>query len=265
MLLRAPQHWKLETRNSKLSSPVTDSRNFGHLFHDRTGGYDFSVAIFSSAFGGRLRSSVQLAAVLAILVPASVAQQPPPVAPKAPEPTSTGTEQPLGTVARNSKKPTSAHAKKVITEDDMDAIANQLPRLRMEGAENSDEIIAAIGEYKASHTPEETEAAVQAWYERYDQDLAAAIQQNQTVSTLREENFSNGNELCRESGDYQGCEQRRRAEYIGQRHDQYTLSKNMALEVRIQHVFMKVRGGIGRYNLRYEWFKIRTTNGIDTF
>ncbi len=45
-----------------------------------------------------------------------------------------------------------------------------------------------------------------------------------------------------------------------------TLSaSNMALEVRIQHVFIKVRGGIGRYSLRYDWFKVRTTNGIDTF
>jgi len=114
----------------------------------------------------------------------------------------------------------------------MDAVANILPRIRTEGAENSDEIIAAIGEYKASHTPDETEAAVQAWFERYDEDLAAAIQQNQTVSTLREENFSNGNELCREGGDYWMCEKRRRVEYIGQRHDQYTLGKNMALETR---------------------------------
>jgi hypothetical protein len=30
-------------------------------------------------------------------------------------------------------------------------------------------------------------------------------------------------------------------------------------------VFMKVRGGIGRYGLHYDWFKVRTTNGIDTF
>jgi len=28
---------------------------------------------------------------------------------------------------------------------------------------------------------------------------------------------------------------------------------------------MKVRGGIMRYNLHYGWFRIRTTNGIDTF
>ncbi len=119
--------------------------------------------------------------------------------------------------------------------------------------------------YNATHTPDETDAAVQAWYERYDEDLAAAIQDNQTVQSLREENASNGYELCRQGGDYQACENRRRAEYIGQRHDQYTISKNMALEVRIQHVFMKVRNGIMRYNLRYDWFKIRTANGIDLF
>jgi hypothetical protein len=222
------------------------------------------VNISVQAFAG-LRRSLLPASVFALLVSASVAQQPVPVAPAVPEPTSTGKEEPLGNVARNSKKQTSTKAKKVITEDDMDAIANALPRVRTEGAENSDEIIAAIGLYKATHTPEETEAAVQAWYERYDQDLAAAIQQNQVVNSLREENFSNGYELCREGGDYYSCEMRRRAEYIGVRHDQYTISKNMALETRIQHVFMKVRGGIMRYNLHYGWFKIRTTNGIDTF
>jgi hypothetical protein len=212
----------------------------------------------------RLRWNLSLVSVFGLFLSAGVAQQAA-VAPPAPEPTSTGTEQSLGAVARNSKKQNSVRAKKVITEDDMDAIANALPRLRMEGAENADEIIAAIGKYKAGHTPEETEAAVQAWYERYDGDLAAAIQQNQVVNSLREENVSNGYEICREGGDYQSCENRRRAEYIGARHDQATIASNGALEVRIQHVFMKVRGGIMRYNLHYDWFKVRTTNGIDTF
>ena len=237
--------------------------HFGHLFPAKAGGYDFNVTTFRfPPFG--LRSWLR-ASAFALFVSASFAQQPPPVAPAAPEPTSTGAEQPLGTVARNSKQQTSVRAKKVITEDDMDALATALPRLRMEGAENADEIIAGIAQYKASHTPEETEAAVRAWYERYDQDLAAAIQQNLVVNTLREENFSNGSELCRESGDYQSCELKRRAEYVGVRHDQYTIRRNIALEVRIQHVFMKVRAGIMRYNLRYDWFKVRTTNGIDTF
>jgi hypothetical protein len=221
------------------------------------------VTILPSTFVG-FGWNLLRAFVFALLLSVSVAQQSP-VAPSSPEPTSTGSEQSLGAVARNSKKQTSVRAKKVITEDDMDATANALPRLRMEGAENGDEIIAAIGKYKESHTPAETEAAVQAWYERYDEDLAAAIQENLVVNTLREENNSNGYELCRQGGDYQSCESRRRAEYIGARHDQYTISRNTALETRIQHVFMKVRGGIMRYNLHYDWFKIRTTNGIDVF
>ncbi|MGD0568830.1 MAG: hypothetical protein ABSA78_10530 [Candidatus Sulfotelmatobacter sp.] len=220
--------------------------------------------ISRSKFAGSHRPAF-CAALFAVLIPVSVAQQPTPVAPPAPEPTSTGTEQSLGAVARSSKKQSILHAKKVITEDDMNTIANALPRLRMEGPENGDEIIAAIGKYRETHTPAETEDAVRAWYERYDKDLAAAIQQNQVVNSLREENFSNGNEMCREGGDYQSCELRRRAEYIGARHDQATIINNVALEVRIQHVFMKVRTGIMRYNLRYEWFKVRTTNGIDLF
>jgi hypothetical protein len=43
------------------------------------------------------------------------------------------------------------------------------------------------------------------------------------------------------------------------------MSSNSALEVRIQHVFMKVRNGLVRCNLHYDWFKVRTTNGIDVF
>lgn len=194
------------------------------------------------------------------------AQSPTPVAPAdMPEPTSTGTPQSLAAAAQNSKKQAKSHAKKIFTEDDMDPSQNALPPLTMDDAENSDDVVAAIGEYKRTHSPQETEDAVRAWYEKYDQELAAAIKQNAVVSALREENNSNGYELCRESGDYQACQARQRAEYIGARHDQATINKNGALEVRIQHAFMKVRGGILRYNLHYDWFKIRTTNGIDTY
>lgn len=221
------------------------------------------MPILPSRFLG-FRHTLPLLLVSVLFLSISDAQQSP-VAPPAPDPTSSGADQSLGAVARAAKKPDALRAKKVITEDDMDSPANALPRLRMVGAENADEIIAAIGKYKDSHTPAETETAVQAWYERYDEDLAAAIQQNQTVNTLREENLSNGNEICREGGDYQSCENRRRAEYIGARHDQTTISNNTALETRIQHVFMKVRNGIVRYGLHYDWFKVRTTNGIDTF
>jgi hypothetical protein len=203
--------------------------------------------------------------VFALLVPVARAQNPPPAAPAAPEPTSTGTEQSIAAAAKTSKKRNPSPVKKVITEDDMDALRNALPALTLDGPENSDEILAAIGKYRQSHSAAETETAVQAWYEKYDEELAAAIQQNLVVNTLREENSSNGYEMCRESGDYQLCEKRRRAEYIGVRHDQATIRNNSALEMRIQHAFMRVRNGLFRYNLRYDWFKIRAANGIDKF
>jgi hypothetical protein len=55
------------------------------------------------------------------------------------------------------------------------------------------------------------------------------------------------------------------AEQRGARNDPLELAKNNNLTVRIQHSFMKVRNGLHMQNLRYPWFKIRTTNNIDEF
>lgn len=171
----------------------------------------------------------------------------------------------LADVVRGSKAQKTVHAKKTITDEDMEATAGPLPRLRMDGAENADDVVQAIALYKTTHTPEQTEQAVHIWYDRYDEMLAAAIQDNQDTMVLRNANSSNGYELCQESGDYQQCRTRQMAEQRGARSDQAQIMKNNQLEVRIQHAFMKVRNGLAINNLRYEWFKIRTTNGIDQF
>lgn len=97
----------------------------------------------------------------------------------------------------------------------MEANAGPLPRLKMDGAENADQVVAAIATYKVNHTREETEKAVRIWYERYDKMLAAAIQENLDLKTLRDENPNNGYELCQQSQDYQHCQSRRMAEARG--------------------------------------------------
>jgi hypothetical protein len=171
----------------------------------------------------------------------------------------------IAAAARDAKSQKPTHAKKVFTDEDMEVTAGPLPRLRMEGAENADEVVAAIAAYKLKHTPQETERAVHIWYDRYDEMLAAAIQENIEMRVLRDANSSNGYELCQESGDYRQCANRQMAEQRGARSDQIQMVKNNNLEVRIQHAFMKVRNGLMVNNLRYEWFKVRTTNGIDTF
>jgi hypothetical protein len=186
--------------------------------------------------------------------------------PQAPSDSGSATaDNSIAAAAREAKAQKAAHAKKVFTDEDMEAAAGPLPKLRMEGAENGDEVVAAIAKYKLSHTPEQTEQAVRIWYDRYDEMLAGAIQENLDIRTLREANQSNGYELCQQSQDYQKCQSRQMAEMRGARNDQQQATKNGQLEVRIQHVFGKVRAGLMQNNLRYDWFKIRTTNGIDVF
>lgn len=177
----------------------------------------------------------------------------------------TDSDSPLAAAAQNTKEQKTEHAKKVFTDEDMEATAGPLPRLKMDGAENADDVIAAIAKYKTSHTPEQTEAAVRIWYERYDQMLAAAIQENLDTKALRDANVSNGYELCVQSQDYQQCQSRQAAEQRGARSDQIEYAKNNNLTVRIQHSFMKVRNGLQINQLHYDWFKIRTTNNIDQF
>lgn len=171
----------------------------------------------------------------------------------------------LAAAARDAKAQKAAHSKKVFTDEDMEVTAGPLPRLKMDGAENADEVVAAIAQYKLTHTPEQTENAVHIWYDRYDEMLAAAIEGNLDIKVLRDANYSNGYELCQQSQDYQQCQNRQMAELRGARSDQLEVNKNTNLEVRIQHALMKVRGGLMTSNLHYAWFKVRTTNGIDTF
>jgi len=193
----------------------------------------------------------------------SLAQNAPPPAPASQD--SADTSSSLAAAARNAKAQKAGRAKKVITDEDMEATTGPLPRLKMDGPENSDDVVAAITKYKAIHTPEETEQAVHIWYDRYDEMLAAAIQENQDMTVLRNANVSNGYDLCMESQNYQQCQYRQMAEQRGARNDQVEMMKNNNLVVRVQHAFMKVRNGLAINGLRYDWFKIRTTNNIDQF
>ncbi len=85
--------------------------------------------------------------------------------------------QSLADAAKDAKKNKTAHAAKAITDEDMDSRKGPLPRLNMEGTENSDEIIQAISEFKAKHNERETEQALHDWYNEYDTMLATAIRE----------------------------------------------------------------------------------------
>jgi len=135
----------------------------------------------------------------------------------------------------------------------------------MDGTENSEEIIAAILTSRKTHTAKETESVVRVWFERYDEMLAAAIHNSTETRNLRAANTSNGYELCMESQDYEHCHNRQMAEQRGARHDQVQMADDLNIESRIPQAFMRIRNALCVNNLRYDWFKVRTTNGVDRF
>lgn len=166
----------------------------------------------------------------------------------------------LAAAASSAKAQKTGHAKKVFTDDDMEANAGPLPRMKMDGPENGDEIVAAISKYKETHTPEQTEQAIRTWYDRYDEMLVATIQENRDMATIGSVNTSNGNELCQQSQDYEHCQSRQMADQRGSRTDQTQMIKNNALMMRIQRVFQKVRGALMMNNLHYSWFRIQSNS-----
>lgn len=238
---------------------MLSAANLGHLFRARPPRYAKR----------RMRIDqihLRCLSVIVILLACSALgfAQSQPASAQPPAENNSGTASPLAAAARNGKEKT-AHAKKVFTDDDLEVNAGPLPRLKMDGPENGDEIVTAITKYKATHTPEQTEQAIRTWYDRYDEMLVATIQENRDMATLSSTNMSNGNELCQQSQDYEHCQSRQMTDLRGNRSDQAVMIKNTALMMRIQRVFQKVKGGLMMNDLHYSWFRIQTNsyNGDD--
>jgi hypothetical protein len=138
----------------------------------------------------------------------------------------------------------------------------------MNRAENGEEVIAAIGQYKQSHTAEQTEEVVHRWYDEYDKELADAINSNLNIQNTRAANLRNDYDLCQSYQDYEDyrkCQVRGMTEMRGSRDDQVEMRHNSEWIVRLQHSLMNIRGRLFMMGLNYPWFKVRTTNGIDRF
>jgi len=168
-------------------------------------------------------------------------------------------------VAAAARKKPAAHAKRVIDDDDLELHKSPIPRLSLEGTENTAEIVAAVKKYKESHTPPQTEAAFRDWFDETNDMLTAAIRESSNLRDLRESNINNSNDLCQDSGDWEQCQKLRLADARGARSDQNRIRNDGFVTGRIQQAFMKIRGDLMMIGLRYEWFKIQNANGVGSF
>jgi hypothetical protein len=165
----------------------------------------------------------------------------------------------LGEIAKEAKKNKTPAAKKVITDDDIAPQRGPLPALKFDEDDNTDDIVDAMSAYRHSHTPEESEQLIHDWFDDYDSILRAALK-SQSQSAGIQQSMSNYNyRVCQDSRNYQQCIARGRGE-MGTA-PMYPPMDNFVTVMRIQNAFHKVRDSLMRDNIRYKWFKIRTSNG----
>ena len=134
-----------KTCGTQKCPPFHHNQNFGYVASSRVANYVVSIMLRCFLF--RAESCCCAFAIVVALCGASSAQN------NAPPPQSSsdsGTS--LANVVRNSKAHKASHAKKVIGDDDLESSAGPLPKLTMDGAENADDVVAAIKAYKEIHT-----------------------------------------------------------------------------------------------------------------
>ncbi len=208
------------------------------------------------------RNSVaRIAAVVLAICCFAPAQQPPTSAGQG----TPNQEKSLADIAKEAREKKASHAKNTITDEDL-ANRSPIPPINLEGLDNFDQIIAAIVDYRSKHTKEQTEQVIHDWYDEYDAMLVAAIRNTTESEDRRKSTLFTGFQLCQNSSDYQKCQLKYEAEMRGARHDQMVIHDDSMTIGRVQQTFTRVRNELAAHqNLRYDWFKIRSANGVGNF
>jgi hypothetical protein len=174
-------------------------------------------------------------------------------------------EKSVAELARESREKREAQQKNgtrtraVITDENLVTRKGPIPAIQIAGADNSEDILAAIADFRATHTPRETEDAIRAWYEDHDRQLVLAIEENSRLEQVRGQ--GGHNDSFQSSGDYRQDRERQMLVYRNIAGDVSAYRENGLLIARIQQAFGRVRAGLRLKGITYDWMKIRFANG----
>jgi hypothetical protein len=162
----------------------------------------------------------------------------------------------LADVARQNREQKRPKAKVVFTEDTITASKGPIPEIRADLTDNSDDIVAAIEQFRSKHTAKETETAVRDWYDAEDSQLAYEYAQ-------AEDMYRSSWQYSSEDHNMVTPQQYRERELAANR--AYSVKRQSVQESterkqRLQSRLGKVRTGIRKIGLNYEWFKVRCSN-----
>jgi hypothetical protein len=188
---------------------------------------------------------------------------------------------PLGDVAKKyaaqKDKDASTKTKRVFNDDDMSLRKSPIPAIALQGGDNTEEILAAIHEFRANHNQEETENVVHDWFDEESAVLSGAIdgnvrmqKHNQMRMEAAQDRFAYPYNYTYDPDFASRQNERMTTERWSQRVASRSAQENFQVIARIQQSLMKVRVDVicRPYKTKpaaYDWFKIPTANGIGTY
>jgi len=169
-------------------------------------------------------------------------------------------EQSLGEAARQARQAKKPSNSNVI---DNDAIARKqgpIPDITLRGPENCDELVAAIDEYRQKHPHTEFEAVLHEWYDRHDEKLARIYRDRAIARRLQRDRYAWYSESYRD-GDYDKYREVQRMEALNAYVDNDIAEDTSMAAGRLQQSLNKVRSHLQSVQLKFQWFKVRYSNG----
>ena len=188
---------------------------------------------------------------------------------------------PLGDVAKKNAatkdKDASTKAKRVFTDDDMSIRKSPIPSIALQGTDNTLDILTSIHDYRANHSAEETEDAVHEWFDEQSAVLSGAIDANVRMQKHNQMRMEAAQDRAAypynsnyDPDSATKMNERMTTERWSQRVESRSQQENFQVISRIQQTLIRVRVDvICRPNktkaAAYDWFKIRTANGVGSY
>jgi hypothetical protein len=162
----------------------------------------------------------------------------------------------LAEAARQNREQKRPKARLVLTDETLAAAKGPIPEIRSDVTDNSEDIVAAIDYYRSKHTVKETEIVVRDWFDSEDSKLAYEYSQTEDI-------YRGSWPYASEDNYPTTPQQYRERELAASR--AYSVKRQSAQEsserkLRLQSRLNKVRMGIRKFGLNYEWFKVRCSN-----
>jgi hypothetical protein len=159
-------------------------------------------------------------------------------------------DQSLGEVAKH--KSTTAHAKRVLTDEDPEFHRLAIPQILFDKASNSGDIVKAILNFSATHNAAETESTVKDWYQdEMDQVAHARSEISRAASISKGPVIDNPDDYEKSMQQYreQAASERQR---VANR-TQVVRSRNDTIR-QIHEGLCQVRAEITKHGMNYRWF-----------